>query len=80
MFFQMATRIPFMAETMRSSPPVQFNTFEKVNVGGKTVLHNTVASLFGSAWEGRGLSLPESTKATAGVHSNISYFCLRWIV
>lgn len=79
MFFQMATLIPFMAKTMQSSPPVQFNTLWKVKVGG-TVSHNTVVSLFGSAWEGRGLSLPESTYATAGVHSNISYFCRRWIV
>lgn len=61
MFFQMATLIPCMAETMQSSPPVQFNTFWKVKVGVQTVLHNTVVSLFGSAWEGRGLSPPEST-------------------
>lgn len=29
MFFQIAALIPFMAESMQSSPPVQFNTFDK---------------------------------------------------
>lgn len=47
---------------MQSSPPVHLNTFRKVKVvWGQMVLHTTVVSLFGRAWEGRGLSLPRST-------------------
>lgn len=65
MFFQMATFTPFKTKKKNRCsrpPPVHLNTFRKVKVvWGQMVPHTAVVSLFGRAWEGRGLSLPRST-------------------
>lgn len=52
MFFHMATFIPFRNKTTQTFPLVRFNTFEKLILGGG----GQTVSLFGSAWEGRGLA------------------------